>query len=88
MTRWLAWSGKFGTGRDATLVFVAPEDATDPWFVRVDGYPGIGQSLAWDAPVIAEPGVAVRRSITVFVADGILGTADIEALINQQGDIS
>ena len=88
VTRWLAWSGKFGTGRDATLVFVAPEDATDPWFVRVDGYPGIGQSLAWDAPVIAEPGVAVRRSITVFVADGILGTADIEALINQQGDIS
>lgn len=70
----------------ATLVFVAAEGSTDPWFVRVDGYPGVGQSLAWDTPVIAAPGRPVRRSITVFVADGILGTTDIEALINQQGN--
>ena len=92
-TRWLAWSGKFGgsgtfDGGPATLVFVAPEGSTDPWFVRVDGYPGVGQSLAWDAPAIAEPGSPVRRQITVFVADGILATTDIEALINQQGDPS
>ncbi|WP_407710014.1 DUF6807 family protein [Arthrobacter nitrophenolicus] len=83
VTRWLAWAGKFDGGKDATLVFVAPHDATDPWFVRVDGYPGVGQSLAWDAPVIAEPGKPVRRKITVFVADGILATSDIDALINQ-----
>lgn len=69
----------------ATLVFVAAEDSTDPWFVRVDGYPGVGQSLAWDAPVIAAPGSPVRRSVTVFIADGILGTEDIEALINTRG---
>ena len=72
----------------ATLVFVAAEGSADPWFVRVDGYPGIGQSLAWDTPVIAEPGHPVERSITVFIADGILGTTDIEALINQQGNRS
>ncbi|MGM9471597.1 DUF6807 family protein [Pseudarthrobacter sp. YS3] len=72
----------------ATLVFVAGEGSTDPWFVRVDGYPGVGQSLAWDAPVIAEPGTPVRRSITVFIADGILGTEDIETLIKTQGDQS
>jgi predicted dehydrogenase len=84
---WLAWAGKFGTGT-ATLVFVAAEGSTDPWFVRVDGYPGVGQSLAWDTPVIAEPGSPVKRSITVFVADGTLGTADIEALINRQGNRS
>jgi hypothetical protein len=30
----------------------------------------------------------VRRSVTVFVADGILGTEDIETLINTQGDNS
>jgi hypothetical protein len=54
----------------------------------VDGYPGVGQSLAWDSPVIAEPGRPVRRSITVLVADGLLDTAGIEALINQQGDPS
>ncbi|MDQ0663017.1 putative dehydrogenase [Arthrobacter ulcerisalmonis] len=87
IARWLAWSGLFDGG-PATLVFVAPEESSDPWFVRVDGYPGVGQSLAWDTPVIAEPGRPVRRSITVLVADGILATPDIEALINQQGDPS
>ncbi|MDT0168318.1 DUF6807 family protein [Pseudarthrobacter sp. BRE9] len=87
VTRWLAWSGKFDGG-PATLVFVAPEDCTDPWFVRVDGYPGVGQSLAWDAPVMARPDSPVRRRITVFVADGILSTTDIEELIKQQGDPS
>ncbi|WP_461172459.1 PmoA family protein [Arthrobacter sp. Z1-9] len=98
---WLAWAGNFeartadggttgggATGASATLVFVAAEGCTDPWFVRVDGYPGVGQALAWDAPVIAEPGTPVKRSITVFVADGILGTADVEALINRQGNRS
>ncbi|CCQ44814.1 oxidoreductase, NAD-binding Rossmann fold family protein [Pseudarthrobacter siccitolerans] len=84
---WLAWAGEFGAG-SATLVFVAAEGCTDPWFVRVAGYPGVGQSLAWDTPVIARPGSPVQRSITVFVADGILGTADIEALINRQGNRS
>lgn len=92
VSRWLAWTGTFGAGTDgagdATLVFIAPESSTDPWFVRVDGYPGVGQSLAWDSPVIAEPGSPVRRSISVLVADGILGTTDIEALITQQGDLS
>ena len=91
-TRWLAWSGTFGAGTSdggpATLVFVAPEGSADPWFVRVDGYPGVGQSLAWDRPVIAEPGSPVRRQITVYVADGSLATTDIEALTNQQGDPS
>jgi hypothetical protein len=91
VTPWLAWAGTFkddgGTSaRNATLVFVAAEGSSDPWFVRVDGYPGVGQSLAWDTPVIAQPGIPVRRSITVFVADGILGTADIEALITRQGN--
>jgi hypothetical protein len=101
VTPWLAWAGDFGTGTledgtpdggtpvgSATLVFVPAEGSTDPWFVRVDGYPGVGQSLAWDTPVIAEPGSPVQRSITVFVADGILGTADIESLINRRGNRS
>ncbi|MDQ0767763.1 hypothetical protein QF031_000512 [Pseudarthrobacter defluvii] len=86
VARWLAWSGTFDGG-PATLVFVAPKGSTDPWFVRVEGYPGVGQSLAWDRPVIVEPGNPARRRITVFVADGILATADIETLINQ-GDPS
>ena len=94
LTPWLAWSGTFGSGTSgsgtadrgtATLVFVATEDSTDPWFVRVDGYPGVGQALAWDAPVIAEPGNPVRRSVTVLIADGTLDTEDIETLINTRG---
>lgn len=75
-------------GGAATLVFVASADSTDPWFVRVDGYAGVGQSLAWDAPVIAKPDAPVRRRVTVFIADGILGTEEIETLIKMQGDNS
>jgi hypothetical protein len=82
VTPWLAWSGTFAGGA-ATLVFVASEVSTDPWFVRVDGYPGVGQSLAWDAPVIAEPGKPVRRNVTVFIADGLLSTEDIQTLITK-----
>jgi len=87
VARWLAWSGKFDGG-PATLLFVAPEGCTDPWFVRREGYPGVGQALAWDRAVITRKDSPVRRRITVFVADGILATADIEALLNQQGDPS
>ncbi len=80
VSRWLAWSGTFD-GEPATLVFTAPEDCRDPWFVRVAGYPGVGQSLAWDEPVLLHPGESVHRSITVLVSDALLGTADIGSLI-------
>ena len=69
----------------ATLVFVAAADSTDPWFVRVDGYPGVGQSLAWNKPVIARPGAPVHRTVSVYIADGILSTEDIQTLIKSQG---
>ncbi|MCC8246034.1 DUF6807 family protein [Saccharothrix luteola] len=44
---------------------------TDPWFVRVGQYQGIGSALAWDEPVVLEPGQ--EREITVRVAfyDGV-----------------
>ncbi|MDP9982455.1 putative dehydrogenase [Pseudarthrobacter oxydans] len=72
----------------ATLVFVPAADSTDPWFVRVDGYPGVGQSLAWDEPVIARPGAPVHRTVSVYIADGILSTEDIQTLTTSQGDDS
>lgn len=81
VSQWLAWSGDFG-GKPATLVFVAPEECSDPWFVRVEGYPGVGQSLAWDRPVLLEPGESVRRNITVLVSDARLATPAIESLIS------
>jgi hypothetical protein len=80
VSQWLAWAGDFG-GQHATLVFVAPEECSDPWFVRVEGYPGVGQSLAWDRPVLLSPGESVHRSITVLVSDARLESADIESLI-------
>ncbi|MGO4192785.1 DUF6807 family protein [Arthrobacter sp. YAF17] len=72
----------------ATLVFVAAAGSTEPWFVRVEGYPGVGQSLAWDEPVIAHPGAPVHRTVTVYIADGILSTDDIQTLITSPGDNS
>jgi predicted dehydrogenase len=84
---WLAWSADF-EGRAATLVFIAAGGSTDPWFVRVDGYPGVGQSLAWEEPVIAGPDTPVERSLSVLVADGRLSNSDVENLINSLGDNS
>ncbi|MFE4197179.1 DUF6807 family protein [Paenarthrobacter sp. NPDC056912] len=97
---WLAWSGTFdagasgeghvagdpGLGHPATLVFLASPRAADPWFVRHSGYPGVGLSLAWDAPVTTEPGLPVQRSVTVLIADGFLATQDIEQLITTLGE--
>ncbi|ALV47039.1 oxidoreductase [Arthrobacter alpinus] len=67
---WLAWSGNF-SGKPATLVFTTPPEATDPWFVRADGYPGVGSSLAWDAAVVLQPGETLARTISVTIADGL-----------------
>ncbi|MGO2540461.1 MAG: DUF6807 family protein [Specibacter sp.] len=67
---WLAWSGDFA-GKPATLVFTTPTEAADPWFVRADGYPGVGSSLAWDAAVVLQPGESLTRTITVTIADGL-----------------
>jgi predicted dehydrogenase len=67
---WLAWSGEF-SGRHATLVFTAPPEADDPWFVRSAGYPGVGSSLAWDAAVDLQPGESLTRTVSVTIADGI-----------------
>lgn len=84
---WVAWTGRFDGG-PATLVFVAGEGCTDPWFIRVGSYPGVGQSLAWDSPVLVSPETAAHRRVTVLVADGRLETADIQTLINNLGDHS
>lgn len=69
-TPWLAWSGDF-SGKPATLIFTAPPEAADPWFVRAAGYPGVGSSLAWDAAVVLQPGETLTRSVAITIADGI-----------------
>lgn len=66
--RWLAMAGEHWT-----LVFVAGDERTarDPWFVRAREYPGVGSSLAWDAPLVVPAGTAVQRTIITLVADGV-----------------
>lgn len=76
---WLAWTAEFPEGA-ASLVFAAPAEAPDPWFVRLHGYPGAGSALAWDRPVILSAGESVRRSFTVWIADGVLTPAEAAAL--------
>ncbi|WP_309080864.1 DUF6807 family protein [Zhihengliuella sp.] len=93
VTDWLAFSADFSsdavaladveTGQGAaTLIFVSTD--ADPWFVRCSGYPGVGASLAWDAPVLAEPGQPVARGVCVIVADGRLSREAVAALAAQQ----
>lgn len=84
---WLAWTASFGgepgirSGQAATLVFSAPAEAADPWFVRSSGYPGVGSSLAWDRPVALAAGESLRRSLSVWVCDGELSPSAVGSLV-------
>ncbi|MCU1573438.1 MAG: oxidoreductase [Micrococcaceae bacterium] len=77
---WLAWQADFADG-PATLLFLAPPEAPDPWFVRASDYPGVGSSLAWEQPVVLQPGESLTRSITVVVADGHRSGNELAALV-------
>lgn len=74
---WLALSSDLWT-----LIFVQDDD---PWFVRVDEYPGAGPALAWDAPLVVERELT-RRVVTV-IADGRLTPGEAAALAADIGDI-
>jgi hypothetical protein len=84
---WLAWTASFGevpgirSGQAATLVFGAPAEADDPWFVRCTEYPGVGSALAWDRPVALASGESLRRSLSVWVCDGELSPAAVKSLL-------
>jgi predicted dehydrogenase len=77
---WLAWSAEFDGGA-ATLAFRPMDAATsaDPWFVRHEGYPAVGSSLAWASPTLIEPGAPLHRSFRILVADGRLSDAEVAA---------
>ncbi|KAA9089627.1 DUF6807 family protein [Microbacterium radiodurans] len=79
---WLAWSGVF-SGAEATVGLAPLDEASrrDPWFVRVAGYPGIGASLAWAAPVETSAAEPVRRSYRLLVADGRLADDDVVRML-------
>ncbi|WP_431926562.1 DUF6807 family protein [Nonomuraea jabiensis] len=73
---WVALSGTTPEGRDWTLVFVQLDG--DPWFVRVEHYPGVGQALAWDRPLVVED--TLTRRVVTAVVDGRLDAAAASAL--------
>ncbi|MEV7607769.1 DUF6807 family protein [Paenarthrobacter sp. NPDC089322] len=80
LTPWLAWTGEFDGG-PATLVFGAPEESPDPWFVRCGQYPAVGSALAWDTAVTLKEGASLTRTIPVWISDGTLDVAKIEGLV-------
>lgn len=79
---WIAFSARFPDG-EATIALAADDarTASDPWFVRVDGYPGVGSALAWQEPVLLDAGESVTLSFRGVVADGRLTDADVAALL-------
>jgi len=80
VTPWLAWTGEFDGG-PATLVFGAPAESPDPWFVRCSDYPAVGSALAWDTAVEVAEGESLTRTNTVWISDGTLDVAEIQALV-------
>ncbi|MFF0776447.1 DUF6807 family protein [Nonomuraea wenchangensis] len=77
--RWVALSGTAPDGRDWTLVFV--QDDGDAWFVRNTEYPGVGQALAWDRPLVVDE--RLTRRVVTIVADGRLTAAQAATLAAQ-----
>ncbi|MCZ2815268.1 PmoA family protein [Modestobacter sp. VKM Ac-2984] len=84
-----AWVAFAATGPAPFTVALAGADAatrSDPWFARVDDYPGLGSQLAAEHPVLLPPGAATTRSFRALVADGTPDTAAIgDALTTTPG---
>jgi predicted dehydrogenase len=86
---WLVWSADFAAGPGlsgpATVVVAAAEAAAagEPWFVRVRDYPGVGSALAWDRPVVLQPGEVLSRRFDIAIADGRLTTAQAAVLAGE-----
>jgi hypothetical protein len=65
----LAW---FDPGCGFTLVFAGTDESSraDPWFVRVEDYPGVGLQLAAHDPVTLGAGGSVTRGLCTLIDDG------------------
>ncbi|MCO1653718.1 PmoA family protein [Pseudonocardia humida] len=74
---WLAWTERGPDPFTLALVGTGAATAADPWFVRVEGYPGIGSQLAADDPVAVAPGSTVSRGWCALVAEGSLNQAAV-----------
>ena len=72
---WLVWTDR---GSGFTLAFTTTA-GDDPWFVRVQDYPGVGLQLAARDPVPVPPGAVVTRGMRVLVADGTIDDAAVRS---------
>ena len=83
---WLAFSDD-GPAGDApyTVVFSGADGATrgDPWFVRVEDYPGVCSALAFTTPLQLRSNGTASRDFRVLVADGVLEAPSIAPLIRR-----
>jgi hypothetical protein len=75
---WLLWTERGAEPFSLALAGTDPATRADPWFVRVEGYPGIGSQLAAEHPVPVPVGAALARGLRVLVADGVLDRAAVD----------
>jgi hypothetical protein len=80
---WLCWQGTFD-GQPASLLFLPNDNSLDPWFVRSEGYPGVGLALAWERHVTTTRESPLTRSVTVLIADGALSPEAVRALAAEE----
>jgi hypothetical protein len=76
--QWLAWVDR---PAGFTLVFTGTNQATraDPWFVRVEEYPGVGSQLAAGDALTLPSGGAVTRGLRTLLADRTLDNSAVQA---------
>jgi hypothetical protein len=75
---WLAW---IAPDRDFTIVLTGTDEATraDPWFVRVEEYPGLGSQLAAHDPLTLPPAGTITRGLRALIADGPPTAAEVRS---------
>ena len=80
---WLLWTAQFADA-PASVLFTAPPESDDPWFVRVDDYPGVGSSLAGADALTVRRDEPVVRTLSMYVSDGMLNRDDAERLFERE----
>ncbi len=75
---WLVWADP---SAGFTLVFTRTTGSipADPWFVRIEDYPGVGLQLAAREPLRLSGGSGVTRGLRVLLSDGVLEEAAVVA---------
>lgn len=82
--RWVAYRGDDDDAdRPFTVVLHARDASTaqDPWFVRLEGYPGLGSMLAPEHPLVLLPDAPQTRRFSALVLDGHVDDDRVEDLV-------